>query len=89
MVNESYAKTKQHLTFSKKQVEKAGRVIRKNDGEFEYAINVIQNYRAAHLYPLQIIKNLVWKHVKKLGLLETATVVRRLKRLPTIKKQTN
>jgi hypothetical protein len=26
----------------------------------------------------------VWKHVKKLKLLETATVVRRLKRLPTI-----
>ena len=84
MVNESYEKTKQHLTFSKKQVEKAGRVIRKNEGDYEHAVEVIQNYRAAHLYPLQIIKNLVWKHVRKLGLLETATVVRRLKRLPTI-----
>ena len=26
----------------------------------------------------------MWKHVRKLNLLETATVVRRLKRLPTI-----
>lgn len=84
MVNESYEKSKQPLAFSKKQVEKAGRVIRKNEGDFENAIEVVQSFRAAHLYPLQIIKNLVWKHVKKLNLLETATVVRRLKRLPTI-----
>jgi len=84
MVNESYEKSKQHLTFSKNQVEKAGRMIRKKEGDFEYAVKVIQNYRAAHLYPLQIIKNLIWKHVRKLNLLETATVVRRLKRLPTI-----
>ena len=84
MVNESYEKTKQHLTFSRKQVEKAGRAIRKNEGDHEHAVAVIQNYRAAHLYPLQIIKNLIWKHVRKLNLLETATIVRRLKRLPTI-----
>lgn len=84
MVNEQYEKTKQHLTFSKKQVEKAGRNIRKQEGDFEHSISVIQNYRAAHLYPLQIIKNLIWKHVKKLNLLDTATIVRRLKRLPTI-----
>ncbi|AWB65875.1 hypothetical protein C2869_05210 [Saccharobesus litoralis] len=84
MVNENYGKSKQYLTFSRKQVEKAGRVIRKKEGDFEQAIAVIQSYRATHLYPLQIIKNLVSKHVRKLGMLETATVVRRLKRLPTI-----
>ena len=84
MVNESYEKSKQPLAFSKNQVEKAGRMIRKQEGDFEHAIEVVQNFRAAHLYPLQIIKNLVWKHVKKLDLLETATVVRRLKRIPTI-----
>lgn len=59
-------------------------MIRKNEGDFEYAVKVIQNFRATHLYPLQIVKSLVWKHVRKLNLLETATVVRRLKRLPTI-----
>lgn len=84
MVTDSYEKTKHSLAFSRKQVEKAGRAIRKNSGDIEQAISVIQNYRAAHLYPLQIIKNLVWKHVRKLNLLETATIVRRLKRLPTI-----
>ncbi len=84
MVNKDYQKTKQYLAFSKKQVEKAGRVIRKQDGDMDQAITVIQNFRAAHLYPLQIIKNLIWKHIRKLDLLETATIVRRLKRLPTI-----
>jgi len=84
MVNQQYENTKQTLAFSKKQVEKAGRSIRKNEGDFQHAVSVIQNYRAAHLYPLQIIKNLVWKHVKKLQLLDSATIVRRLKRLPTI-----
>ncbi|MCQ8879666.1 RelA/SpoT domain-containing protein [Pseudoalteromonas shioyasakiensis] len=84
MVNEQYQKSKQQLAFSRKQVEKAGRIFRKKEGDFEFATEVIQNYRAAHLYPLTIIKNLVWKHVKKLHLLESATIVRRLKRLPTI-----
>jgi len=84
MVNEQYQKSKQQLAYSRKQVEKAGRIFRKNEGDFDFATEVIQNYRAAHLYPLTIIKNLVWKHVKKLHLLESATIVRRLKRLPTI-----
>lgn len=84
MVSIEYEKTKQQLTFTKKQVDKAGRCIRKGEGDQEHAIKVIQNFRAAHLYPLQIIKNLIWKHVRKLDLLESATVVRRLKRLPTI-----
>ncbi|MBL4822721.1 MAG: hypothetical protein JKX90_04260 [Colwellia sp.] len=47
-VNESYEKSKQLLAFSKKQVEKAGRMIRKNEGDFEHAITVVQNFRAAH-----------------------------------------
>jgi len=84
MVNESYEKSKPLLTFSKNEVERAGRAIRKQTGDFEHSVSMIQNFRAAHLYPLQIIKNLIWKHVKKLDLLETATIVRRLKRLPTI-----
>ncbi len=56
MVNESYEKSKQPLAFSKNQVEKAGRLIRKNEGDFEHAIEVVQNFRAAHLYPLQIMQ---------------------------------
>ena len=84
MANESYEKTKTPLIYSKKQVERAGRCIRKQEGDIEQAVKVIQNFRSAHAYPLTIIKNLVWKHVRSLGLLDTATVARRLKRLPTI-----
>ncbi|OBT09425.1 hypothetical protein A9264_09140 [Vibrio sp. UCD-FRSSP16_10] len=84
MVNESYEKTKQQLIFSRKQVEKAGRVIRKKEGDYEHAVEVIQNFRAAHIYPSQIINNLVLKHIRKLDLFESVIAVRRLKRLPII-----
>lgn len=82
MVNDNYEKTKQALIYSKKRIEKAGRSIRKGEPNQEECIEIIQNYRAAHQYPLQIIKNLVWKHIQKQKL--PATIVRRLKRLPTI-----
>lgn len=82
MVNESYEKTKHIFSFSKKNVEKAGRILRKDEGDKKWAIEVVQNYRSAHIYPLTIIKNLIWKHVQKVD--PNATVVRRLKRLPTI-----
>lgn len=88
MVTEHYGKTKKPLSFSRTKVDKAGRNFRKglHKGleDFDDDVKVIQSFRAAHLYPLQIIKNLVWKHVKKIGLLDNAVVVRRLKRLPTI-----
>lgn len=88
MVNEHYEKTKKLLCFSRTKVDKAGRNFRKSlhTGlqDFDDDVKIIQSFRAAHLYPLQIIKNLVWKHVRKLGLLDSAIVVRRLKRLPTI-----
>ena len=88
MVSEDYEKTKHLLAFSRTQVEKAGRNFRKGLhkglGDYDDDVKKIQSFRAAHLYPLQIIKNLVWKHVRKLDLLDSAVVVRRLKRLPTI-----
>lgn len=88
MVNDNYEKTKKILSFSRTKVDKAGRSFRKklhqSPSESEESVEIIQSFRAAHLYPLQIIKNLVWKHVRKIGLLDSAIVVRRLKRLPTI-----
>jgi ppGpp synthetase/RelA/SpoT-type nucleotidyltranferase len=88
MVNEHYEKTKHLLAFSRTQVDKAGRNFRKGLhkglSDYDNDVKIIQSFRAAHLYPLQIIKNLVWKHVKKLDLLDSTIVVRRLKRLPTI-----
>lgn len=82
MANEQYEKGKIVLKYSKKKVQKAGENIRKNQGCQEEAIEIIQQYRAAHIYPLTIIKNLVWKHANKVC--ESAVIARRLKRLPTI-----
>ncbi|MEX9782295.1 RelA/SpoT domain-containing protein [Providencia manganoxydans] len=81
MANEQYEKGKIKLSYSKKQVKRAGDNIRKNI-ETANSVDIIRNFRAAHLYPLMIIKNLVWKHAKKKA--PTAIIARRLKRLPTI-----
>lgn len=82
MANAQYEKGKIVLEYSKNQVKKAGECIRKDNGDIEKAIEIIQQYRAAHLYPLMIIKNLVWKHAQKIN--KNAIIARRLKRLPTI-----
>lgn len=81
MANEQYEKGKIKLGYSKKQIKKAGESIRKRQPNND-AVLIIQNYRAAHLYPLTIIKNLVWKHIQKTSI--QAVIARRLKRLPTI-----
>lgn len=81
MANAQYQKGKVKLDFSKSKIKKAGDNIRKNIDIAE-SIEIIQNYRAAHLYPLMIIKNHIFKHVKKIT--STAVIARRLKRLPTI-----
>lgn len=82
MANAQYEKGKIALAHSKNQVKKAGECIRKNQGDIENSIAIIQQYRAAHLYPLTIVKNLVWKHSQKIN--KNAIIARRLKRLPTI-----
>lgn len=81
MANEQYEKGKIRLLHTKNQIKKAGENIRKGE-DVENSIEVIRNYRAAHLYPLTIIKNLVWKKAQKVS--NTIIIVRRLKRLPTI-----
>lgn len=82
MANAQYEKGKIVLEYSNNQVKKAGECIRKENGDIDKAIEIIQQYRAAHLYPLMIIKNLVWKHAQKIN--KNALIARRLKRLPTI-----
>lgn len=82
MANAQYEKGKIILEHTKTQVKKAGECIRKGNGDIEKSIEIIQQYRAAHLYPLMIIKNLVWKHAQKIN--KNAIIARRLKRLPTI-----
>lgn len=82
MANKQYLQGKKVLPHSKSQVKKAGEAIRKNLGDISEAIDIIRDYRASHLYPLTIIKNLVWRHTRKVN--EDAVIARRLKRLPTI-----
>ncbi|CAI0905817.1 Guanosine polyphosphate pyrophosphohydrolases/synthetases [Serratia quinivorans] len=82
MGNEQYKNGKRVLSYTKSQVKKAGEAIRKNEGDINSAIDIIRDYRAAHLYPLTIIKNLIWKHSQKIN--TRAVIARRLKRLPTI-----
>lgn len=81
MASELYEKGKIKLVYSRSKVKKAGEAIRKSEVSQE-AIMILQNYRAAHLYPLTIIKNLVWKNLKQCA--PNAIIARRLKRLPTI-----
>lgn len=82
MSNQVYERNKIKLEYSKKQVSKAGECVRKKGEDIESALEIIRNFRAAHSYPLMIIKNLVWKHAQKIK--PDPIIVRRLKRLPTI-----
>ncbi|MFT5708639.1 MAG: ppGpp synthetase/RelA/SpoT-type nucleotidyltransferase [Oceanospirillaceae bacterium] len=84
MANKAYENQKRALNYSKTRVEKAGRDIRHGcDGEVRReSIEIIQNFREVHLYPLMLIKNHLTRSAKKVT--KKALVVRRLKRLPTI-----
>lgn len=59
MANKQYLKGKKVLPHTRNQVKKAGEAIRKNEGDIAAATEIIRDYRASHLYPLTIIKNLV------------------------------
>lgn len=84
MASETYQRVKQQFIYSKSKVSKAGRAIRKGasgDDKLE-AINIIQNFRASHSYPLMLIKNHIVRQSRKVS--TRVIVARRLKRLPTI-----
>lgn len=67
--------------YSKKQIDKAGKVIANNDSsqvEKQKALEILNNWRSSHAYPLQVItSNLRRKN-------QNAIVVQRLKRLDSI-----
>lgn len=50
--------------------------------EFDEAYAVINNWRASHSYPLQIIKMALWRRAKSVD--SSAIVAQRLKRIPSI-----
>jgi hypothetical protein len=84
MANKGYQSQKVSLSYSKTQIEKAGRAIRHGciGSERDDAILKIQNYRELHLYPLMLVKNHLAKATKRAS--KRGVVARRLKMLATI-----
>jgi len=84
MANKVYQSQKVSLSYSKTQIEKAGRAIRHGcvEDERDEAILKIQNFRELHLYPLMLVKNHLAKATKRAS--KRGVVARRLKMLATI-----
>ncbi|NQZ85007.1 MAG: RelA/SpoT domain-containing protein [Nanoarchaeales archaeon] len=74
--------------FSKSKTDKAGKVLAK-DGDYDEkkfdAIDVLDNWRAAHSYPMHIFKMRLKKVSEKID--DEAISVQRLKRVPSILKK--
>ena len=73
------------LEYSQTAVRKAGKKLisdELSDADFESFMDVLDNWRASHAYPLQIM--LKYFRDKALGIDKNALVVRRLKRTPSI-----
>lgn len=71
------------VEYSRSQIIKAGKTIKKDcsDEEKEFALKVIDNWRAAHAYPLQV----VYMHLKRISPNDERVIVaQRLKRLDSI-----
>lgn len=69
--------------FSKAQINEAGRIIKKTDGNNDkllFALEVIDNWRESHVFPLQII----YCHLKRRYKNKGYIIAQRLKRLRSI-----
>lgn len=84
MANQQYEKLKYVMTYTKGQVSRAGRALRKGiqGSERIEAIKALQDFRASHSYPLMLIKNHIWRTARTIA--GDVIIARRLKRLPTI-----
>ncbi|OOF33548.1 nucleotidyltransferase family protein [Salinivibrio costicola] len=78
-VNES---TAEDFSYTNNGVKKAGRRLRKKEGDLKSATATIQQFRAAHEKPLHTIAYLVGRCCRELGV--DVKIVTRLKRLETI-----
>ena len=77
--------TEQRL-FSASQIAKAGSILRDTSStpdKVEWALGVLDNFRALHVEPLNVFQNTLRARLKKLGLSD-AIVAQRIKRKPTI-----
>lgn len=81
------------LRFTKSEINKAGRIILKEasgevtNEEYEKALNILNNFRAAHSYPLHVFMMRLRIVSKKVN--PSSIVSRRLKRIPAIKYKLN
>lgn len=84
MTSNTYQNQKRKLLYSKSDIERAGRSIRRGCKNHERgeAIKKIQNYRETHLYPLMLIRNHLNTATNKVS--HDGIVARRLKMLTTI-----
>jgi hypothetical protein len=84
VANHQYQNQKKSLNYSKKHIDRSATSIRKKicGPERDLAIEVIQNFREYHLYPLMLVKN----HLQRTANIINPKIIiaRRLKRLPTI-----
>lgn len=73
--------------YTRSKIEKAGKVIAEyyeGSNEFEEFIPVVDNWRASHAYPLDVIADLVNDEVKQFDEQNRINVVKRIKRLDSI-----
>lgn len=71
--------------FSKKQVARAGEILRSNEftvEDFLWSIDVLTNWRAIHTYPINTFQATLRDKLKQVD--EKALVAQRLKRAPSI-----
>ncbi|RZI54718.1 MAG: (p)ppGpp synthetase [Pseudomonas sp.] len=85
--------------YTKGQINAAGRLLakalpsnindlkRRNDKEVDLATNVLNNFRASHLYPINTFQSTLRHRLKKID--RKALVGQRLKRLPSILSKLN
>lgn len=72
--------------YSKKQINDAGNTIRnadKDSDEYKNALRIINNWREAHAYPMQVI----YVHLRRMRQNKRITVASRLKRRESIEKK--
>lgn len=77
-----FESTSENLSYSNNEVKKAGRKLRKNEGDLKSATKIIEKFRAAHKEPLNAICDLIQQCCSRLYL--NVKPVSRLKRLETI-----
>lgn len=74
------------LKYSKNEVNRSGNILKKQDRdtkEFEWAMDVLNNWRACHGYPMNTFNSTLRDKLKNMAI-NNAIVAQRLKRTPSI-----